>query len=155
MPIVLSRFVSLHTRCNRGAWHFPRMISLCPCPHLKVYFSADFPRGGPFGDYFAATDLDKAYSGMNNLTNGFHRGKYLMNPNTWVKSCETSKGDRSLRLALLIMLGTPYCIGFLVAFLLNLILPEDDEEPDVNEVAMVCPSRTTTASRATAHRCVP
>lgn len=136
---------------NTGLWP---MKNLCK-EGTEVYFSADFPRGGPFGDYFAATDLDKAYSGMNNLTNGFHRGKYLMNPNTWVKSCETSKGDRSLRLALLIMLGTPYCIGFLVAFLLNLILPEDDEEPDVNEVAMsgseiaMAASTSSTASKPT------
>jgi len=113
---------------NTGLWP---MKNLCKAG-TEVYYSSDFPVGGPFGTYFAATDLDHPYSGMNNLSNGVHRGKYLLNPNNWVKSCETSKADRSLRLALLIMLGTPYCIGFLMAFILNLILPEDevDEEAE-------------------------
>jgi len=111
---------------NTGLWP---MKKLCK-EGTQVYFSSDFPAGGPFGDYFASTDLDHPYPGMSNLTNGIHRGKYLMNPNDWVKSCETSKTDRSLRLALLIMLGTPYCIGFLMAFLLNLLLPEDAHETE-------------------------
>ena len=51
---------------------------------------------------------------------------------------------KSLRTAVLIALKTPYCIGFIMAFFLNLILPEDSEE-DGSQVSIQMTSTTSEA----------
>ena len=105
---------------NVGFW--PEK-SLC-VEGTEVYFSDTFAKGGPFGDYFASTEIGPdAPFGMVNNTQGFHRGKYLMNPNNWVVKCTLDSGMVGVRKGILLLLGTPYCIGFILAFLLNLILP--------------------------------
>jgi len=54
----------------------------------------------------------------------------LVNPNGWVKTCEIDDTAKGARKAVLIMLGSPYTIGPLVAFLLNLFLPGEEEEDE-------------------------
>ena len=125
--------------------------SLC-VEGTEVYFSDTFAKGGPFGDYFASTEIGPdAPFGMVNHTQGFHRGKYLMNPNNWVVKCDKDAGMAGFRkgthqdasrtrrprptppphhpappaAGVLLLLSTPYCIGFILSFFLNLILPDD------------------------------
>ena len=79
---------------NVGFW--PEK-SLC-VEGTEVYFSDTFAKGGPFGDYFASTEIGPdAPFGMVNHTQGFHRGQYLMNPNNWVKSCDKDPGMAGFR----------------------------------------------------------
>jgi len=98
----------------------------------EVYFSAMFPNG----DYFASTDLPTpAPAGMNSAANGLHRGAYLMGPADWVRSCEIDKSKKAWYLTFMLIFNTPYCIGFVMAVLLNLILPEDAEDKAKEEAA--------------------
>jgi len=41
---------------------------------------------------------------------------------------EFDDGKRSLRTTILIVLSTPYCIGFLIAMFLNLTMPQDKDD---------------------------
>jgi len=100
-------------------------LKYCCQPGTEVYYSSDFPAGGPFGSYFASTELPFEKSGMVNHTQGFHRGKYLLHPNSWVKSCQYDLSKKAWRTAFVLMFNTPYCIGFVIAMLLNLLLPDD------------------------------
>jgi len=100
-------------------------LKTCCMPGTEVYYSVDFPAGGPFGSYFASTELPFEKSGMVNHTQGFHRGKYLLHPNNWVKRCQMDLSKKAWRTAFTLMFNTPYCIGFVIAMLLNLILPDD------------------------------
>lgn len=43
------------------------------------------------------------------------------------------KSSKALRTAVILMLKTPYCIGFLAAVILNLIMPEDKEDQFTGE----------------------
>ena len=54
----------------------------------------------------------------------------------WVKSCTFDKGKAGVRAGFILLLKTPYCIGTLIAALLNVFLPDDDEE-DVVEAKKV------------------
>ena len=54
----------------------------------------------------------------------------------WVKSCTFDKGKAGVRAGFILLLKTPYCIGTLIAALLNVFLPDDDEE-DVIEAKKV------------------
>merc|ERR1712196_267420 len=56
---------------------------------------------------------------------------------TEVKTCtnnngfcclEYDEGKKSARTTAIIMLKTPYCIGFMIALILHLLIPEDKEE---------------------------
>ena len=47
---------------------------------------------------------------------------------TWVQSCTFDKGKAGVRRGFILLLKTPYCIGVFIAALLNLVLPDDDEE---------------------------
>jgi hypothetical protein len=102
----------------------------------EVYYSADYPSPGPFGDYFANSALaswtapSSGTSGMVSSSSGFHRGKYLMHPSNWVKSCEIDDNKKMWRQTVLLLWNTPYCIGFIAAVLLNLFLPEFPEEEE-------------------------
>lgn len=50
-----------------------------------------------------------------------------------------NKGLRSLRTAVIMMLKTPYCIGFLAAVILNLLMPEDKADEFTGEVVKEVP----------------
>ena len=99
----------------------------CCKPGTQVYYSDTFPSPGPFGDWFTSTDFgDTTYFGMLNTSNGFSGiGKVLLNDNAWVQCCEMDKSKKAWRTAFMVMFNTPYCVGFLAAVLLNLLLPED------------------------------
>ena len=56
---------------------------------------------------------------------------------------EYDKDKKGFRTAILMILKTPYCIGFLVAFFLNLIIPEDKEDPEGKPGAPVISAETT------------
>merc|ERR1719382_1325417 len=43
------------------------------------------------------------------------------------------EGHRGVRTTIIMMLKTPYCIGFLTALILNLIMPEDMEDDEVKD----------------------
>jgi len=98
----------------------------------QVYYSSVYPVGGPFGTYFSSSDLgfNDGFSGMTNASNGFHRGKYLLHPNSWVMSCTEDLSKKAWRTSFLLMFNTPYCVGFIVAMILNLVLPSDEEAAD-------------------------
>ena len=51
---------------------------------------------------------------------------------------------KMLRKTVLMMLKTPYCLGFIMAFFLNLVLPEDSEE-DGSQVSIQMTSTTSEA----------
>ena len=48
----------------------------------------------------------------------------------WVKACEFNPGAIGLRNAVVIFLKTPYCIGTVIALILNLIMPMDELEKE-------------------------
>ena len=93
-------------------------------PGTEQFYSETFP--GSF-DYFASSDLGEldGVNGMLNSSQGFHVGKLLLNPNTWVECCDFDESKKAWRTAFKVMFNTPYCIGFLAAVLLNLLLPTD------------------------------
>eukprot|EP00747_Dinoflagellata_sp_TGD_P147588 gnl/TRDRNA2_/TRDRNA2_176834_c0_seq2.p1 gnl/TRDRNA2_/TRDRNA2_176834_c0~~gnl/TRDRNA2_/TRDRNA2_176834_c0_seq2.p1 ORF type:complete len:790 (-),score=152.76 gnl/TRDRNA2_/TRDRNA2_176834_c0_seq2:259-2379(-) len=121
---------------NTGMWP----LKDCCVPGTEVLYSASFPAPGPFGDYFASQDLNfgidannaaiTSHKGMVNTNQGFHRGKYLLHPHSWVAKCEIDASKKAWRSAILLMLNTPYCIGFIVAVILNLLLPQMSEAGD-------------------------
>ena len=108
-----------------------------PAAGTETYFSDRFPGGGPgpfLETYFAHPGLgpqEDLPTGIVNHTDGFPgfmsgwRGKLLTNPRNWVVSCSMDAGMVGFRRGVLLLLSTPYCIGFILAFLLNLILPDD------------------------------
>lgn len=133
-------------KMNTGA--FP-LKATC-VPGTEVYFSAtwggagtstgsDPNRANAFGSYFGSTALPNPTSGMINTTNGFHRGKYLMNPNDWVQSCTIDQSKRAWRTSFLVLINTPYSVGLIVAVLLNMLLPEDTEPEEGSSTAKAAP----------------
>ena len=58
----------------------------------------------------------------------------LVNPSSWVKCCDMDSSSKAWRTSFMVMCNTPYCIGFIVAVLLNAILPIDDEIEDATKV---------------------
>ena len=127
---------------NVGFWP---LRSLCE-PGTETYFSDRFPGGGPgpfLETYFAHPGMgpqEDLPTGFVNHTNAFPpfmagwRGKLLTNPRNWVVSCSMDAGMVGFRKGVLLLLSTPYCIGFIVAVLLNAILPIDDEIEDATKV---------------------
>ena len=108
-------------------------------PGTEKYFSDTFN-----GAYFASSDLPSpAPASMTADANGLHRGKYLMGPADWVETCEIDKSKKAWYLTFMLIFNTPYCIGFVLAVLLNLILPEDAE--DTEGSAKVTPGEATSA----------
>ena len=88
----------------------------------EVFFSSMFPSG----TYFASDQMpDPAPAGTTNEATGINRGMYLMGPSDWVSSCKIDKSKRAWYLTFMLIFNTPYCIGFVMAFFLNLVLPDD------------------------------
>ena len=146
----VSAFYGSVLKMNTGA--FP--LKAACVPGTETFFSdtwggatngagSDPNRANAFGNYFGSTSLDFNANGMINTTNGFHRGRYLMNPNQWVQSCTLDKSKKAWRTAFLVIINTPYSIGFIVAVLLNAVLPEDMEDT-VKDARAV--SKTSTAA---------
>lgn len=52
------------------------------------------------------------------------------------------KNKKGVRSAILMMLKTPYCIGFLVVFILNLIIPEDKDDGQGSDEPTIGPGAT-------------
>jgi len=103
-------FIPLRTACKDGT---------------QVYLRDSFPDG----TYFASNELGTdPPPGMYNLTNGIHRGKYLVAPSHWVERCELDSGKRAWYFTFQLMFNTPYCVGFVFAVILNLLLPDEQEE---------------------------
>lgn len=104
---------------NMGLWPKKRVC----ISGTEVYFdgtqdgvnnTASFNMGvGPLGGFTGGNDL--TYS-------------YQVAPTDWVRTCSFDEDLEFWRDVVLILLKTPYSIGFIVALLLNAILPHDPED---------------------------
>lgn len=65
--------------------------------------------------------------------------------NGWVNSCTFDSGLIGLRNAVVIFLKTPYCIGTVIALVLNLILPMDELEKEAKAARTKKPAETASA----------